>query len=128
MLYVYVDGAVLRTNPGLASWGVFVESPNWLAQFSGPVGYVTNNVAELVALEKGLIFLIATSVNTQEALIFTDSLYAKNLIQCVYKPRKNLDLVNRLLRLYSFFPVAIEHISGSVNKAHEVAQKQKFLL
>ena len=98
-IIIYTDGAS-SGNPGPAGIGavlVFNEQKKEISEF---IGTATNNIAELKAIEKALEKLKRRDLPVR---LFTDSTYCEGLLSKGWKPKKNLNLINRIKNLIHEF-------------------------
>lgn len=86
----YTDGAC-SGNPGPGGIGVVLISGNHLREITKPVGYCTNNIAEIQAVVYALQILKHPE-NTDVSL-FTDSQLVHGLLTQGWKAKANQDLV-----------------------------------
>jgi ribonuclease HI len=81
---------------------------------------VTNQRAEVWAIMKALQIAINDQINLDPHLkivIYTDSMYAMNVITKAWKAKENLDLINKAWKLFSQFNnLEIKHIRAHTNK------------
>ena len=93
------DGAA-RGNPGIAGVGCILNDENgrWVAKLAAPLPPVSNNVAELEALEKGL--QLSHKLNLCKIHIEGDSQVVLNAIR--YKKNPKLDLEFKTPRSVNF--------------------------
>lgn len=84
---VWTDGSCLG-NPGPGGWGVVVHLGDQTEELKGGVLDTTNNRMELMAVIKGLEYLLSKGLS--KASLYTDSNYVKNGIQSwIYTWKKN---------------------------------------
>jgi len=86
---IYTDGAS-SGNPGPAGIGVLMRFGDHEKEISKSIGTATNNVAELTAIQTGLLELKRTDIPVR---IYTDSVYAIGVLVRDWKARKNKKLV-----------------------------------
>lgn len=98
-IVAYTDGAC-SGNPGPAGIGVVLRQGGHEKEISEYIGEGTNNIAELTAILKALETIRNKDLPVR---LFTDSSYALGLICKGWKPRKNQELVARILRLAGRF-------------------------
>ena len=84
---VWTDGSCLG-NPGPGGWGVVVHLGDQAEELKGGALDTTNNRMELMAVIKGLEYLLSKGLS--KALLYTYSNYVKNVIQSwIYAWKKN---------------------------------------
>lgn len=109
-LEVWTDGAC-SGNPGPMGIGVVVIDGEWRDEVSEYLGIGTNNIAELVAIERGLeTSLKRIATTARRVQVHTDSSYAIGLLSKGWKAKANQDLVERIRRKMAAFPAAIEFV------------------
>jgi ribonuclease HI len=86
---VFTDGAS-SGNPGPAGIGVLLRYDEHEKEISKCIGNATNNVAELKAIQAGLL---AVKNTAKPVRLFTDSGYAYGLLVLNWKARKNQQIV-----------------------------------
>lgn len=91
----YTDGACTG-NPGPAGLGVVIVKPDGRRELSEYLGEATNNIAELVAIERA-IELTAPD----EVVVHTDSQYAIGVLSKGWKAKANTELIMRIRSLLS---------------------------
>jgi len=96
---IFTDGAS-SGNPGPAGIGVFLQYGKHEKEISRFIGTATNNVAELKAIEAGLLALKQTDVPVR---LFTDSNYAYGVLALNWKPRKNQQFVESIKKMMARF-------------------------
>ena len=105
------DGAA-RGNPGRAGIGCIInnEAGHWIAKLASPLPPVTNNVAELEALEKGL--KLCHKLGLSKIFIEGDSQVVLNAIRQKSTPNwvLNSKLREVLIEVEKFEDVHIGHI------------------
>ncbi len=96
---IYTDGAS-SGNPGPSGIGVVLTYGGQRKEISEYIGEATNNIAELMAIQKGL-----SSVKNRRLPIrvYTDSTYAHGVLALNWKPKKNLDLITAIRRSMAAF-------------------------
>ena len=119
------DGAA-RGNPGVSGIGCIIndEDGRWVAKFSSPLPPVSNNVAELEALEKGL--QLCRKLGLPRVFIEGDSQIILNAIRQKKTPNwvLNSKLQEVLLIMSNFEDIFISHIYREGNSlADELANK-----
>ena len=109
-LQVWTDGAC-SGNPGPMGIGVVVIDGHEREEIGEYLGKGTNNIAELVAIERGLdVATKRIASTTQRVRIHSDSSYAIGLLDKGWKAKANQDLVARLRRKLAAFPAAVEFV------------------
>lgn len=117
-LVVYLDGAS-RGNPGPSGIGVVVgeEKGKVIAQFNEYIGEKTNNVAEYMALIRGL--KETKKYKPREIIFYLDSQLLVNQINGLYRA-KNKSLLNLLQEVRKlsrgFSQVKFQYIPREENK------------
>ena len=99
-IHVWTDGAC-SGNPGPMGIGVVIVDGKERHEVSEYLGSGTNNIAELVAIERGLE-VVARQVKDPHARlvrVYSDSSYAIGLLEKGWKAKANQELVARLRRL-----------------------------
>jgi ribonuclease HI len=109
-LQVWTDGAC-SGNPGPMGIGVVLIDGAWRDEISEYLGTGTNNIAELVAIERGLESVTNRIASTsQRVRVHSDSGYAIGLLSKGWKAKANQDVVERIRRKLDAFPAAIEFV------------------
>lgn len=86
---IWTDGAC-SGNPGPAGLGVHVRDGGQVRELSEYLGVATNNIAELMAIQRGLEMM----ADPHAAIaVMTDSEYSLGLLTKNWKPKKNQELV-----------------------------------
>lgn len=121
---IYCDGAS-RGNPGDAGIGCILEINNNRTEISEYIGKTTNNVAEYIALIRGLEEALKAGVDAVE--IFTDSELIVRQIEGIYRVKNpNLvplyEKVTKLLENFSSY--TIHHISREENQSADKLAKK----
>lgn len=119
MIEIYTDGAAIP-NPGNMGCGIVLVYGEHTKEISEHIGHGTNNVAELTAIKIGLQNI---TNRTFPITVFSDSMYAVKILTGEWKPKENIDLVNDIKRLISYFDdVKIKWVRGHAgNKYNERA-------
>ena len=99
-VHIYTDGAS-SGNPGPSGVGVVLKCGDQRKELSDYIGEATNNIAELLAIEKGLA---AVRNRSRPVRVYTDSSYAYGVLCLSWKPKKNLELIARIRRTMTAFP------------------------
>ena len=89
---VFTDGASAG-NPGPAGIGILLRYGKHEKEISEFLGNATNNIAELTAIQAGLL---AVKDRTKPVRLFTDSQYAYGLLVENWKARKNQEIVESI--------------------------------
>ena len=98
-IIIYTDGAS-SGNPGPAGIGAVLVFNGKKKEISEFIGTATNNIAELTAIEKALEKLKRKDLPVR---LFTDSTYCAGLLSKGWRPKKNIDLINRIKNLIHEF-------------------------
>ena len=96
---IFTDGAS-SGNPGPSGVGVLLKYGEHEKEISKYIGIATNNIAELEAINTGLLELKKTDMPIR---IFTDSSYAYGLLALGWKARANQELVKAIREKISKF-------------------------
>ena len=96
---IYSDGAS-SGNPGPAGIGVVLRFGKHEKEISEYIGITTNNIAELKAIETGLLAVKNTDLPVR---IFTDSNYAYGVLALGWKARANKQMVESIKRTMTRF-------------------------
>jgi len=86
---IWTDGAC-SGNPGPAGLGVHLRRGAIVEELSEYIGEGTNNIAELMAIQRGLEMV---GDPTLPVAVMTDSAYSLGLLTKGWKPKKNQELV-----------------------------------
>lgn len=109
-LEVWTDGAC-SGNPGPMGIGVVVIDGDWRDEISEYLGVGTNNIAELVAIERGLeASLKRIATTARRVQVHTDSSYAIGLLGKGWKAKANQELVQRIRGKLTAYPAAVEFV------------------
>jgi ribonuclease HI len=110
-LEIWTDGAC-SGNPGPMGIGVVVIDGKEREELGEFLGSGTNNIAELVAIERGLAVATKRVVDHPErrVRVFSDSSYAIGLLEKGWKAKANQELVARLRRKLAAFPATVEFV------------------
>jgi ribonuclease HI len=97
---VWTDGAC-SGNPGPMGIGVVVLDGGTRRELGEYLGTGTNNIAELVAIERGLALAGELTAGDRERAVrvYSDSSYAIGLLDKGWKAKANQDLVARIRKL-----------------------------
>ncbi|MGD8712983.1 MAG: ribonuclease H [Desulfobacterales bacterium] len=96
---IFTDGAS-SGNPGPSGIGVLLRYGQHEKEISKFIGYATNNIAELKAIEAGLLVVKDTSIPVR---LFTDSNYAYGVLVLNWKARRNQDVVESIKKTMAKF-------------------------
>lgn len=96
---IFTDGAS-SGNPGPAGIGVLLRFGTHEKEISTFIGESTNNIAELKAIEAGLLAVKNTDLPVQ---VYTDSNYAYGVLALGWKSRKNLEIIEAIKKIGSKF-------------------------
>ena len=119
---VYTDGAS-SGNPGPSGIGVLLRYGEYEKEISKYIGIKTNNIAELEAIQTGLLELKKKDLPVR---IFTDSSYAYGVLAGGWKARKNRKLINSIKKIISTFKdLKVLKIEG--HRGHEGNERADFL-
>ena len=99
VIHIYTDGAS-SGNPGPSGIGVVLSCGDQRKEISEYIGEATNNIAELLAIAKGLAAVKNRSLPVR---VYTDSSYAHGVLVLNWKPKKNLDLIGAIRRTIASF-------------------------
>ena len=119
---IFTDGAS-SGNPGPSGIGVWLRYGEHEKEISKFIGNATNNIAELKAIEAGLVALKHTDIPVR---LFTDSKYAYGLLVLNWKPKKNQEIVESVKKkMARFKDLQIVKIKG--HSGHPGNEKADFL-
>lgn len=96
---IYTDGAS-SGNPGPGGIGVFLEFRGHEKEISESIGHTTNNIAELMAIQRALLELKRCDLPIR---LYTDSSYALGILTKKWKASKNQELVADIRELIKKF-------------------------
>jgi len=119
---IYTDGASTG-NPGPSGIGVVMCHGEQRREISEPIGWTTNNVAELRAIQAGLM---AVRKRRLPVRLYTDSSYAYGLLSLGWKPKKNQELVAAIRALAKEFS-DLKFIKVRGHAGHEGNERADFL-
>src|SRR5713226_1334756 len=106
MIEVYIDGSS-KGNPGPGGAGIVIKDASTQAELSTfgiPLGYVTNNQAEFLALKHVLLELQRRGLSEPPIKILTDSQLVVGIFSQNWRAKANLDLVLEIRNLLREFP------------------------
>ena len=99
-IHVWTDGACTG-NPGPAGLGVVIVDGAKVVELSEYLGEGTNNIAELMAIYRGLEEVVERA---RPVLVYSDSAYSIGLLSQAWKAKANVELVARCRALCKEFP------------------------
>jgi ribonuclease HI len=125
MIEIYIDGSS-KGNPGPGGAGIVIKDASTqkiLGTHGIPLGHVTNNQAEFLALKHALIELKARSFSEHPINILTDSQLVVGVFSLNWKARANLELVMEIGTLLREFPeLTFAYVRGhNGNPGNELA-------
>jgi ribonuclease HI len=125
MIEVYIDGSS-KGNPGPGGAGIVIQNAaaqEMLSRHGIPLGHVTNNQAEFLALKHALIELQTRGLSEQPIKILTDSQLVVGIFSQNWKARANLELVVEIRDLVKDFPkLTFAYVRGhNGNPGNELA-------
>jgi ribonuclease HI len=91
-VHVWTDGACTG-NPGPAGLGVVIVDGDKQTEISEYLGEGTNNIAELMAILRGLE---RVADKKRPTVVYSDSQYSIGLLTLGWKAKKNIELVEEL--------------------------------
>lgn len=118
---VFTDGAS-SGNPGPSGIGVLLRYKENEKRISKYIGQATNNIAELKAIQAGLLEIKNKHLPVR---VFTDSGYAIGLLTQGWKPKKNIELVHEIQKtLAAFTDIKLIKVKGHAGiPENEIADK-----
>jgi ribonuclease HI len=110
-LEIWTDGAC-SGNPGPMGIGVVVIDGKEREERGEFLGTGTNNIAELVAIERGLAIATKRVAEHPErrVRVYSDSSYAIGLLEKGWKAKANQEVVARIRRKLAAFPATVEFV------------------
>ena len=103
-IHVWTDGACTG-NPGPMGIGVVVLADGGRQELGEYLGQGTNNIAELVAIERGLAMAAQLAPELDRPVrVYSDSAYSIGVVSMDWKAKANQELVARLRELAARFP------------------------
>lgn len=125
MIEVYIDGSS-KGNPGAGGAGIVIKkaaSQELLSAHGIPLGHVTNNQAEFLALKHALTEIKNRDLSEQSMKILTDSQLVVGIFSQNWKARANLELVIEIRCLVKEFPqLTFAYVRGhNGNPGNELA-------
>ena len=106
IIEVYIDGSS-KGNPGPGGAGIVIQdkaTQGTLGIHGIPLGYVTNNQAEFLALKHALLELKNQELSREPISILTDSQLVVGIFFQNWKAKANLHLVVEIRDLVKDFP------------------------
>jgi ribonuclease HI len=116
MIEIYIDGSS-KGNPGPGGAGIVIKdtfTQEILSTHGIPLGHVTNNQAEFLALKYALTELKTRALAECPINILTDSQLVVGIFSQNWKARANLDLVLEIRELIRDFP----HLTFAYVRGH----------
>ena len=125
MIEVYIDGSS-KGNPGPGGAGIVIHdkvTQETLGIHGIPLGYVTNNQAEFLALKHALMELKNQRLSHDPVNILTDSQLVVGIFSQNWRARANLELVVEMKNLLKEFPqLTFAYVRGhNGNPGNELA-------
>jgi ribonuclease HI len=125
MIEIYIDGSS-KGNPGPGGAGIVIKDASTqeiLSTHGIPLGHVTNNQAEFLALKYALTELKTRALAECPINILTDSQLVVGIFSQNWKARANLDLVLEIRELIRDFPhLTFAYVRGhNANPGNELA-------
>ena len=99
-IHVWTDGACTG-NPGPAGLGVVIVDGEKIRELSEYLGEGTNNIAELMAIYRGLE---EVAERGRPVRVYSDSAYSIGLLSQAWKAKANVELVAKCRALCKEFP------------------------
>jgi ribonuclease HI len=116
MIEIYIDGSS-KGNPGPGGAGIVIKdafTQEILRTQGIPLGQVTNNQAEFLALKYALTELKTRDLSGSAVNILTDSQLVVGIFSQNWKARANLELVMQIRELIREFP----HLTFAYVRGH----------
>ncbi len=108
-ILIFTDGAS-SGNPGPAGIGVVMRFGKYEKEISEYIGLATNNIAELKAIQVGLLAVKKTDLPVR---IFTDSKYAYGVLTLGWKAKANREMVQSIKKtMVKFKNLKIVKVKG----------------
>ena len=125
IIEVYIDGSS-KGNPGPGGAGIVIHdkaTQETLGIHGIPLGYVTNNQAEFLALKHALTEIKTRGLSEHSINILTDSQLVVGIFSQNWRARANLELVVEIRNLLKEFPkVTFAYVRGhNGNHGNELA-------
>jgi ribonuclease HI len=109
---VWTDGAC-SGNPGPMGIGVVVLANGQRLEHGEYLGLGTNNIAELVAIERGVQMAADVGAPPERPIrVHTDSGYSIGVLSKGWKAKANQELIQRVRRLLAGHPVTLVKVAG----------------
>jgi ribonuclease HI len=109
-IMVWTNGAC-SGNPGPMGIGVVVTEGSWRQEVGEYLGVGTNNIAELVAIERGLeVAAPRLAAGARRVHVHSDSSYAIGLLDKGWKAKANQELVARIREALAAFPAPVTFV------------------
>jgi ribonuclease HI len=114
VLQIWTDGAC-SGNPGPMGIGVVIIDGREREEAGEYLGIGTNNIAELVAIERGLALATkrVPENGDRRVRVYSDSSYAIGVLDKNWKAKANQELVARLRRKLAAFPARVQFVKVS---------------
>ena len=125
MIEIYIDGSS-KGNPGPGGAGIVITDASTqkiLGTLGIPLGYVTNNQAEFLALKHALLELQRRGLSEHLNKILTDSQLVVGIFAQSWRARANLELVMEIRDLIKeFSQLTFAYVRGhNGNQGNELA-------
>lgn len=125
MIEVYIDGSS-KGNPGPGGAGIVINDASTqkiLGTLGIPLGHLTNNQAEFLALKHALLELQTRGLSQHPIKTLTDSQLVVGIFSQSWKARANLELVVEIRNLLRQFPkLTFAYVRGhNGNQGNELA-------
>lgn len=125
IIEVYIDGSS-KGNPGPGGAGIVIQdkaTQETLGIHGIPLGYVTNNQAEFLALKHALSELKTRDLTDNPINLLTDSQLVVGIFSQNWKAKANLELVMEIRGLVKEFPqLTFAYVRGhNGNPGNELA-------
>ena len=119
---IFTDGAS-SGNPGPAGIGVLMRFGAHEKEISKFIGEATNNMAELKAIEAGLLAVKNTDLPVR---VYTDSNYAYGVLSLGWKSKKNKEIIEGIKkRISKFKNLTFVKVKG--HSGHEGNERADYL-
>lgn len=107
---IYTDGCAVP-NPGKAGIGLVFVIDSEKIEFCNPIGFTTNNVAELTAIQEAIDFM--KPFRDDPIRIYSDSEYAIGVLTKPWNIKKNRELIMEIRKqLRSFKKLNFVYVRG----------------
>lgn len=125
MIEIYIDGSS-KGNPGPGGAGIVIKDASTqkiLGTLGIPLGHVTNNQAEFLALKHALLELQRRGLSEDSNKILTDSQLVVGIFSQNWRARANLEFVVEIRSLLKEFPqLTLGYVRGhNGNHGNELA-------